>query len=99
MKDKEFELKEVAEIIAKSMYKSVKKGLKTPIQDVLDDNFKPEAPSISNPTPKTGVMYKKDVAKTSCLEPEHLDSKMVDLKKPSKNNKLKQFLDKKKKKK
>jgi hypothetical protein len=101
MKDKEYNIKEVAEIIVKSMHKSVQKAirLKTPIEDVVDPNFKPEAPSSSNPIPKTGVMYKKDVIKATCLEPESLDNEMIDLKKPSKNNKLKQFLDKKKSKK
>jgi hypothetical protein len=95
MKDKEFELKEAAGIIAKSMYKSVKKASKSAVKDVLDPNFKPEASPDQNPLPKTGVMYKKD----NCLEPEHLESEMIDLKKPSKNSKLKQFLDKKKAKK
>ena len=95
MKDKEFELKEVAEIIAKSMYKSVKKAFKPAIKDVLDPNFKPEASPSENPLPKTGVMYKKD----SCLEPEHLDEEMVDLKKPKKTNKLHEFLKNKKAKK
>lgn len=101
MKDKEFEMKEVAEIIAKSMYKSVKKAIKfkNPVQDVLDPNFTPESPDKENPLPKTGTLYKKDVAKASCLEPEHLDNKVNDLMKPSKNNKLQQFLTNKKKKK
>jgi hypothetical protein len=101
MKDKEFEIKEVAEIIAKSMYKSVQKAIKmkSPIQDVLDDNFEPEANTKDILPAKTGVMYKKDINKASCLEPEHLDNKMNDLMKPNKNNKLQKFLNKKKSKK
>jgi hypothetical protein len=101
MKDKEFEMKEVAEIIAKSMSKAIKKAnkLKTPIEDVLDANFKPEAAPKDILPPKTGVMYKKDISKASCIEPEHLDDKVNDLMKPSKNNKLKKFLANKKSKK
>ena len=101
MKDKKYEIKEVAEIIAKSMSKAVKKAnkFKAPIEDVLDANFKPEANPKDILPAKSGVMYKKDVNKASCLEPEHLDDKMNDLMKPSKNSKLKKFLDKKKSKK
>lgn len=101
MKDKEFKTKEVAEIIAKSMHKAIKKGLKLkgPVEDVLDSNFKPEASPTLNPPAKQGVLNKKDVNKASCLETEHLDGEMVDLKKPNKNNKLKKFLDKKRAKK
>jgi hypothetical protein len=101
MKDKKYEIKEVAEIIAKSMSKAVKKAnkFKAPIEDVLDANFKPEANPKDILPAKSGIMYKKDVSKASCLEPEHLDDKMNDLMKPSKNSKLKKFLDKKKSKK
>lgn len=89
MKKKHFNLKEVAEILAKSMYKSVHKAMKMkgPIEDVLDPNFKPEAPAALNAIPKTGVMYKKDGE-----EKEVKDN-------TNKNSKLQEFLNKKKNKK
>jgi len=101
MKDKEYEIKEVAEIIAKSMSKAVKRAskFKDPINDVLDDNFTAEANPKDILPAKTGVMYKKDGGKKSCIEPEQIEEEKPDLMKPSKNNKLKKFLDKKKSKK
>jgi len=101
MKDKEYEIKEVAEIIAKSMSKAVKKAnkFKAPVDDVLDNNFKPEANPKDILPAKSGVMYKKDDDKKSCIEPEQIEEEKPDLMKPSKNNKLKKFLDKKKSKK
>lgn len=86
MKDKKFDLKDVAEILAKSMCKAVEKALKhkAPIKDVLDDNFIPEAPARKNPVPKIGVMYKSKQEKKS---------------QGNKNNKLKGFLERKKDKK
>lgn len=84
MKDEELDLKEAAELIAKSMYKAVKKAFKAPIADVLDENFVPEAKPTKNPVPKLGVMYKnkKDTEKEKSAQ-------------LNKNNKLKNFLDKK----
>jgi hypothetical protein len=101
MKDKKYEMKEVAEIIAKSMSKSIKKSLKPkgPVEDLLDPDFQAESPSSTIPEHKGGVLYKKDVKKSSVLEPEQLDDKIECVSKPSKNNKLKEFLAKKKSKK
>lgn len=56
---KKYSEKEVAQIIAKSMWKSVKKAMvKNPVQDVLDADFRSEAKPDSVPVPKAGVMYK-----------------------------------------
>lgn len=56
----EYSEKEVAKILAKSMWKSVKKaiGHKNPVEDVVDANFKPEASLHTIPPAKDGVMYK-----------------------------------------
>ena len=101
MKEDKFKTKEAAEIIAKSMHKALQKALKLkgPVEDVLDSNFKPEAAAVFTTPTKQSVLNKKVVEKTDCLESEQLDGKVENVSKPSKNNKLKQFLDKKKAKK
>lgn len=72
---------DAAKILAKSMWKSVKKAIagKNPVQDVLDPNFKPEADQTSIPPARDGVMYKSKKLK------EFLDKRKLKVK-----NKLKQ---------
>ena len=56
---KKYSEKDVAKIIAKSMWKSVKKAMaKNPIEDILDPDFRAEAKPDSVPIPKIGVIYK-----------------------------------------
>lgn len=58
--DKKYNQKELAQFLAKSLWKSFKKALykKNPIQDVLDPNNKPEARRGTIPAPRESVMYK-----------------------------------------
>lgn len=56
---KKYDKKQASKIIAKSMWKSVKKAMaKNPIQDVVDSNFTAEAKPSSVPASSTAVMNK-----------------------------------------
>ena len=75
---KEFKTDEVAQFLAKSMIKHVKKAMagKTPVEDVLDPNFKPEANPKLLPATKESVMNKsKSLKLKSFVDKQRLKKK------------------------
>ena len=65
MENKEERHKDIAEKLAKSLYKMVEKTLKnkrakTVVQDVLDANNEAEVDTDAIPTAKPSVLWKKD---------------------------------------
>lgn len=65
MENKEERHKEIAEKLAKSLYKMVEKSIKskqakTVVQDVLDSNSEAEVDPDAIPTSKPSVLWKKD---------------------------------------
>jgi hypothetical protein len=76
---KKYKQDEVAQVLTKSIISNVKKALagKTPVEDVIDPNFKPEADPSKIPAPKESVMNKSKGSKLKGF----LDKKMLKKKK------------------
>jgi len=62
---KKYKQDEVAQLLTKSIVNHVKKALnrKSPVEDVLDPNFRQEADPLKIPPPKESVMNKSKPAK------------------------------------
>ena len=89
---KEYSEKEAAKILAKSMWKSVKKAIgKNPVQDVLDTNRVAEAKDKTIPVDRQSVMNKAPTEQDVSDKGPRV--------KPLKSKKLKGFMEKRKDKK